>query len=267
MKHNKPLLLLTVLLCAAGCSTTSSAPRAAGPVSAAEQQDLTSRVQAARDKRALIERSIELEDAPRNGKAKSQPVAEQLHAARERAREAEPSTPFDAARVSTYEAAVRELETAYLGSQLESTDPAQKPGEWASDEGRDQLGSATVDAKLASWQALDPERPFVKFAVVRLPSGELVTRVGRLDVGHVDIAGGLALSAGLLHSEVQDGKARVVVLENTSGGFRPGPLRNRITLEALRAAGYLPASAADLTVHDNPTGGYDHSALITPSKH
>jgi hypothetical protein len=104
------------------------------------------------------------------------------------------------------------------------------------------------------------------FAVVRLPSGELVTRVGRLDVGHGDIAGGPALSAGLLRSEVKDGKARVVLLENTSGGFRPGPLRNRVTLEALRAAGYLPTSQADLTVHDNPSGGYDHSALITPSK-
>jgi hypothetical protein len=170
--------------------------------------------------------------------------------------------PYREPAVQAYEAACAELEDAYLASQLESTDPPSQSGPWESDEGRDVLGSATVDAKLAAWQALDAARPFVKFAVVRTSQGGLAMRVGSMRVGHVDIAGGTALSAGLLRTSVQDGRTQVVVLENTSGGYRPRPLRNRTALAVLAAAGYLPANPRDLTVYDNPSGGYEDSQLI-----
>ena len=223
---------------------------------------LASRVDEVTRRREALTRSIEIEDAPRRGQIKSLYVSQQVRTAAEVANERVPVAPYKAADVKAYEDACAALEEAYLASQLESTDPAQKAVPWSPDEGRDVLGSETVDAKLAAWQALDPKLPFVKFAVVRGENGALLMRVGRMDVGHVDIAGGNALSAGLLQTAVKNGKTYVVTIENTSGGYRPGPLRNRTTLNAVRAAGYL-ATDSELTVYDNPSGSYDDSKLVT----
>jgi hypothetical protein len=227
---------------------------------------LERRVQVASQRRDVVLRSAEQEDAPRRGRTKSVRVGDQLREVSLAAQRALPATPYREAEVRAYEEACARLEAAYLDSELESTDTPSQPGAWARDAGRDVLGSDTVDAKLAAWQTFDPQRPFAKFAVVRGESGALELRVGRLDVGHVDIAGGTALGAGLLQSALENGRTVVTVVENTSGGFRPGPLRNRTTRIALEAAGYLPADPVALRVHDNPTGGYDGSVLIPATK-
>jgi len=179
----------------------------------------------------------------------------------ELAARSEPPAQAHERAVRIYEEACDQLERAYLESELESSDAPSRAGPWRSDERRDVLGSGSVDAKLAAWQRFDAARPYVKFAVVRREGAGLEVRVGRLDVSHVDIAGGRVLSAGLLQSTVKRGKTLVVAVENTSGGYRPRPLRNRTTLAALAALGYLPSSAGELTVYDNPSGYYDHSRL------
>jgi hypothetical protein len=248
---------LVLLACA------PAAPVSTPVASEADAAMLGRRVAAATQSREAIQAAIQHEDGPRKGKPKTVLVGDQVRATLDEAARLVPAAPLDEAKVRAYEQACAALEAAYLESLLESTDPASKPLPWMSDEGRDVLGSPTVDAKLAAWQAFDAEHPFAKFAVVRV-DGVLQLRVGRLDVGHVDIAGAPALSAGLLRSEVQGGRTVIVVVENTSGGFRPGPLRNRTTLGAIEAVGYLPSDRAALTVHDNPSGGYADSVLIRP---
>jgi hypothetical protein len=252
--------LLTVLFCLAGCAATVTHPVAeprATPV-------LTERVARATQLREQIARSVEQEDAQRQGRRKTLLVADQVRAARDVAAHALPGAQADETLVQSYEQACAALEQAYLDSLLESTDPAQKSGAWAPDDDRDVLGSATVGDKLMRWQGADAQRPFAKFAVVREPDGSLQTRVGSLRTGHVDIAGGPALVAGLLRAELRAGKLVIVLLENTSGGFRPGPLRVRTALAALERGGFLPAQRSELTVHENPTGGYESSQLIHP---
>jgi hypothetical protein len=269
----RPIALM-LMLCSACTSRAQNITAVRAPAASAEpaataqhRAQLRERVERATRRCEAITSAAALEDAPRQGKIKTRLVREQLRSATELAAKSLPPQPYREGDVSTYEAACAGLERAYLGTLLESTDPPSQLGAWTSDEGRDVLGSPSVDAKLAAWQAKQPERPFVKFAVVRAADGQgLEMRVGPLDVGHVDIAGGPALTAGLLRTAVVDGKTQVVVLENTSGGFRPGPLRNRIALAAIQAAGYLPASSADLTVYDNPTGGYDSSTLMPRKK-
>jgi len=122
------------------------------------------------------------------------------------------AAPLDEVRVRAFEQACRELESAYLASELESTDAASSDAPWFVDDRRDTLGSATVDSKLRIWQAQDAEHPFVKFAVVRAP----------------------------------DASSLLV----------------RTTRRALEAAGYLPPAATDLTVYDNPSGGYADARLV-----
>lgn len=255
-------LLLGLGLGCSGCASTS-APQASQPSDEPDAQVLAQRVQRATLRRDLILQAAQTEDAPRKGKAKQRRVAEQLTAQAQRAESVQPRTPFEEAGVRAFEEACGELEAAYLASELESTDPGSHDAPWSVDERRDTLGSRTVDGKLRAWQEEDAKHPFVKFAVVRAPdASRLLVRVGPFDLGHVDIAGGPALSAGLLQTRVIDGKTFVVVFENTSGGFRPGPLRNQTTRRALDVAGYLPPIAADLTVYDNPSGGYADSQLV-----
>jgi len=259
-------LSLLLVACAsrkpAETRSTSAATRAVS-LTGIESTELASRVLRAKASREAIERAIALEDGPRKGKAKSLPVGHQVHVERETAAKLVPTSPYVDAAVGSYEEACAKLEASYLGSLLESTDPSSQPGGWAIDEGRDVLGSPSVDAKLAAWQAKDPARSLAKFAVVRAADGvSLEVHVGSLDVGHVDIAGAPALSAGLLRTSVVDGKTTVIAFENTSGGFRPGPLRNRTTLAAIKAAGYLPTSSSALTIHDNPSGSYADSKLM-----
>ncbi len=274
MPVTNPLLFRVVclLLCgsAACAASTATVPATtAGDVEQAAVPDdtaLSQRVAQATQQRETIRQAAEQEDAPRGGHEKTLKVQDQLKSASELAAQRLPTAPYQAKDVEAYEAACRALEAAYLDSLLESTDPASIAGPFRSDGGRDLLGSATVDAKLKAWQEKNPARPFVKFAIVRSSDGkELEVHVGAFDVGHVDIAGGPALSAGLLQTTVIDGKTKIVVLENTSGGFRPGPLRNLIAKRAIEAASYLP-DGHDLTVHDNPSGGYDHSKLVIPTK-
>jgi hypothetical protein len=264
MRCIKPLLCMLVLGTACTVSSRAAAPATSKVESEPDQAALALRVQRATELRESIATSVAYEDAPRKGKTKTLLVADQVRETSALAAQSVPTTPYREPDVRSYEEACARLLDSYLGSLLESTDPSASPGPWAIDDGRDVLGSASVDQKLALWQAQNPERPFAKFAVVRAADGTLSMRVGRLDVGHVDIAGGPALSAGLLRTAVHDGKTEVVVLENTSGGYRPGPLRNRLSRAALEAARYMP-SASELTVHDNPSGSYDHSKLI-PAK-
>ncbi len=270
--ETKPLLhaCLALTLCASCATPAQPVSRTTNSqVSAAPDQSvLQTRVAQATSLRQAIQDAVQREDAPRNGKVKTMLVSDQLRTSMDLVERNAPTAPYQEPNVSKYEAACLALEAAYLGTELESTDPASKTGAWTSDEGRDVLGSDTVDAKLAAWQSRDPLRPFAKFAVVSASDGKgLAVRVGALDTAHVDIAGGAALSAGLLQSSVIHGKTRVVVVENTSGGYRPGPLRNRITREALEAAGYLPEAPSDFTIYANPTGGYDASKLIVSTKH
>lgn len=240
-----------------------ASPQGASPTERSDSADLTLRVLRANASREAIERAIRIEDGPRKGKAKSLLVGDQVHVEREAAAKLVPASPYSEVAVRPYEDACAKLETAYLASLLESTDPASQTGAWVIDEGRDVLGSPSVDAKLLAWQTKDPARSLAKFAVVYAKDGvSLEVHVGSLDIGHVDIAGAPALSAGLLRTAVVNGKTTVVAFENTSGGFRPGPLRNRTTLAALTAAGYVPMPASALTMHDNPSGGYADSKLM-----
>ena len=125
---------------------------------------------------------------------------------------------------------------------------------WRRIEGCRELLSAVTPEQLRAWQdALG----YVKFAVPVQP------RPYRIVVGnrpHIEIAGGPVVAAGLLYFHFGRGRPTVAELENTSGGFRPGPLRNATAADAIRAAGYTIEEHGQ---HDNPTGDYDRS-IIAP---
>ena len=210
--------------------------------------------QGAADRVAQVRAGILAEDAERGGeprRAVEAALAERLATAERALAGADPAAAGRAAA---------ELEAAYLATTLDSSDARQQPGEWTADDGRDVLGAPGVDDKLRAWST--HPRGFIKFAVVGTPRG-LAFRVGSASVRHVDLAGGSALTAGILRVELEPGARPLVKeLENTSGGFRPGPLRNRIARVALKNAGY---AAPELVVYDNPTGDYATSRLAPDS--
>ncbi|HZS37460.1 MAG TPA: hypothetical protein VFF06_11575 [Polyangia bacterium] len=193
---------------------------------------------------AAIVSLIDQEDAPRGG-TKERTTREQVEPALGDATAAAQRT------IDEYEAAVDRLRGAYLGSLLYSTDAPELAGDWSADEQRDELGSDTFAAHLAAWLG-GAQSAILKFALVGSSF-----RVGVTALAHVDVAGGPAIAAGLIRI---DGNGALHGIENTSGGFRPGYLRN------LTARAAVPASAlaSDLRVIDNPDGDYDQSVLLRP---
>jgi hypothetical protein len=192
---------------------------------------------------AAIVALIDQEDTPR-GDPKEHTTREQVAPAMRDA------TAAAAGLIDDYEGAIERLRRAYLASLLYSVDAPELTGDWSAGDQRDELGSDTFATHLAAW--LDgAQLATFKFALVGSSF-----RVGA-GLQHVDVAGGPALAAGLVQL---DAKGAVHAIENTSGGFRPGSLRN------LTAHAALPASAvaSDLRVIDNPDGDYDRSVLPQP---
>jgi hypothetical protein len=221
--------------------------RSAGPVAP------TDPVVAAESDLASLEAGIRAEDAPRGGHPKSRTVAAQvatpLDAAR-KAHDAMVGAPKDRGLRAAFVSAVATLKTAYLASSLQATD-TDAQGAWTADQDRLELPASA--GALRTLQSRSGG--FVKFAI---PAGSPGTvRVGNPGVyAHGQVAGGDALAAGLVVFAFHGDDVTVGELENTSGGFRPGPLRNATAVSAFEAAGYTVAR-----VHANPDGTYDHSDI------
>jgi hypothetical protein len=160
-----------------------------------------------------------------------------------------------AAAAGAFEAAVRAYQDAYERTYLVSTDaPVDKKAAWAPTKQRDRLGSDTVRDKLKTWATT---LPFVKFVI---PAGQpTAVYVGDPDLGHIDIANDNALAAGLL--KFQPGTLRVSEVENASGGYRPGPLRNALVLARLIDLGYVQDDLHGTQVDHRPDGSYSGSKL------
>lgn len=239
-------LRIALVCLLSACGARSPAP--------AEDAPLPDNHPTARLRRILA--LIAQEDAPRPEQPKSRTVREQLDA---HIRSVETARTSGAAW-----SAISRLERAYLESELDSTYPPVEPLPWSASDRRDQLGSATVDARIRAWQPPGHPGAFVKFAIP--PGHPRVVRVGPWNARHVDIAGGPAIAAGVMR--FRDGGARpvVIALENTSSGLRPGAPRNRTAVDALVALGYAPANPDDLAVYDNPTGEYERSLLAQPTR-
>jgi hypothetical protein len=187
---------------------------------------------------------VDQEDTPRDG-TKEHTTREQIDAALSDATAAAQRT------IDEYEEAVDRLRWAYLGSLLYSTDVPDVAGAWSASDQRDELGSDTFAARLTAWLG-GAQTAILKFALVGSSF-----RVGVFALKHVDVAGGPALAAGLIQI---DGNGAIHALENTSGGFRPGYLRN----PTARADLPTSALASDFRVIDNPDGDYDQSVLMPP---
>lgn len=157
-----------------------------------------------------------------------------------------------------FEAAVRAYQDAYERTYLVSTDkPVDKKAVWKETAQRDRLGSKTVKAKLERWAK---ELPYVKFVI---PAGQPAqVYVGSPDLGHIDIANDNALAAGLL--ELKTDPLRVSEVENASGGYRPGPLRNALVLARMIDLGYVQDDLAGTQVDHRPDGSYAGSKLDRP---
>ena len=239
------LVVIAAVLAGCGSKGKAKSPPSQSPEAAPGAEAAAARLSA-------IEQGIRVEDVVRGEVAKQQLVGDALALPLKRAQ-----TSSGAALVD----AVAALEQRYLATPLDATDAAKQPGPWSADDGRDQLGSATVDARLRGWAA--HPKGFVKFVLVAGPDGAPVMRVGSADTRHVDIGGGPALTAGLLRVDVSGQTVLVTALENTSGGYRPGPLRNALAVAALQAAG---RAAPGMVVHDNPTGDYETSQLAHAQK-
>lgn len=181
-------------------------------------------------------------------------VLDDTQAARAAA-EAATGTASFAAAVGCYAAQVERLRGAYLESPLYSTDDLSVRGgaPWKKLPGQRELLAQVSVAQLKGWQK---DLGYVKFAVPTVPSPHRAV-VG--DMSHVELAQGPVVAAGLLLFRFH-GSDRPTVgeLENVSGGFRPGPLRNATAAAAIRAAGYQIADGAR---HDVDTGSYDHSQI------
>lgn len=198
------------------------------------------------------------DDAPAGGKplTVASQVSAQLGAAEKERKVAEGAlgSKTEGTAVAGFETAVDALKRAYLGSELTSRDPFDATEVWAPDATRDILGSDAVHKKCLAWQKKNA-RHYVKFAIPpRQGSAPLQVRVG-YGISHVQISGGNAIAAGLLRFD--ESGARVVgELENVSGGFRPGPLRNSTAADAIGLAGY-----SITTQHAHPDGSYDGSRI------
>ena len=179
----------------------------------------------------------------------------------DRARREAEAHPDDTARLTAYDTAVAALRAAYLESPLYSTDDLSQRGggAWARSSSRARVDPASsrgpdtvTRADITRWQNANG---FVKFVVVQRP------RFMALGEGsHIDIAGGPVVAAGLLYFDLHGSGDYPAVseLENVSGGFRPGPLRNETAVAMLTAAGFPHAAAAR---HDAASGAYDTSQI------
>jgi hypothetical protein len=197
---------------------------------------------------AEVEREVAQEDALVGNESKthttSTPRLVERLAAGHRALDAALASPTEAT-VAALEAAAQAALTEFRATPMASRDGAPGPtlpgeAKWLSD---------ASFSDLIGWQTVEPGQPWVKFAVPPPAAGAAPRmRVGSPALAHVDVAGGEAISAGLLRFDPADHSVGEV--ENTSGGFRPGRLRNATAAGLLGAAGYT------VTVHDNETGDY-----------
>jgi len=147
------------------------------------------------------------------------------------------------AKVTEFEGTVRAFQDAYLSTYLMSTDgaaPAKPKGI---------LLGPGAKKQIKDWGTTP-----VKFAVPAAKPDEV--RVGA-NMSHVDVAGGNALSAGWL----QFNGNKVSKIENVSGGFRPGPLRNAIVLERLQELGFVEDDLDGTAVNHQRDGTYDGAEL------
>ena len=160
-----------------------------------------------------------------------------------------------AAAAGAFEAAVRAYQDAYERTYLVSTDaPIDKKAKWEPTKQRDRLGSKTVQEKLETW-AKTPA--YVKFVI---PAGNPTeVYVGDPALGHIDIANDNALAAGLLKLKTEP--LRVSEIENASGGYRPGPLRNALVLARMIDLGYVQDDLRGTQVDHRPDGSYSGSKI------
>ena len=59
---------------------------------------------------------------------------------------------------------------------------------------------------------------------------------------------------------------RVSELGNSSGGYRPGPLRNALVLARFIDHGIVQDDLAGTAVDNRPDGTYDHSHILYPNE-
>ncbi|HMG54016.1 MAG TPA: DUF4157 domain-containing protein [Kofleriaceae bacterium] len=163
-----------------------------------------------------------------------------------------------AAAAGALEVAVRAYQDAYERTYLVSTDKAiDKKAKWEPTKQRDRLGSTTVQERLETWANT---LPYVKFVV---PAGNPTeVYVGDPALGHIDIANDNALAAGLL--KIKTDPLRVSEIENASGGYRPGPLRNALVLARMIELGYVQDDLRGTQVDHRPDGSYSGSKLRPP---
>jgi hypothetical protein len=154
-----------------------------------------------------------------------------------------------------FEAAVRAYQDAYERTYLVSTDKAiDHKATWEPTDQRDRLGSKTVQKKLETWAKT---LHHVKFVI---PAGHPTeVYVGDPALSHVGIANDNALAAGLL--KLKTAPLRVSEIENVSGGYRPGPLRNALVLARMIDLGYVQDDLSGTQVDHRPDGSYSGSKI------
>lgn len=159
-----------------------------------------------------------------------------------------------AAAAGAFEAAVRAYQDAYERRYLVSTDAPIKKATWGPTKQRDRLGNKTVQERLETWAKT---LAYVKFVI---PAGQPdEVYVGDPALRHIDIANDNALAAGLLR--LKAGPLRVSEIENASGGYRPGPLRNAQVLARMIDHGYVQDDLHGTQVDHRPDGSYDGSKI------
>lgn len=161
--------------------------------------------------------------------------------------------------VTAFETAVRAYQDAYERTYLVSTDgPVDKTTTWKPTDERDRLSNKGAKDKLVKWASL----PYIKFVI---PVGNPTdVYVGIEPLSHVDIAEDNALTAGIL--KVKTNPLRVSELGNSSGGYRPGPLRNALALARFIDHGIVQDDLAGTAVDNRPDGTYTHSHIIHPTE-
>jgi hypothetical protein len=165
----------------------------------------------------------------------------------------------DPAPVAAFETAVRAYQDAYERTYLVSTDRAvDKKATWKATTKRDRLSNKEAKDKLVGWADL----PYIKFVI---PAGHPTdVYVGIEPLSHVDIAEDNALTAGIL--KVKTKPLRVSELGNSSGGYRPGPLRNALVLARFIDHGIVQDDLAGTAVDNRPDGTYEHSHILNPDE-
>jgi hypothetical protein len=251
-------------------------PRGTGPQAfpAPASASPKERHDAACTRLALIEDSIKAEDTARVGDEAKDDKVEGKHSVeaqlaatgtRKAAMNArEPSfqalaskTPIPA--VVAFETAVRAYQDAYERTYLVSTDrPVDKTAKWEATDQRDRLSNKTAKGRLVEWAKL----PYIKFAI---PVGHPTdVYIGIEPLSHVAIAEDNVLTAGIL--KVTTEPLRVSELGNSSGGYRPGPLRNALVLARFIDHGIVQDDLAGTAVDNRPDGTYTHSHVTHPEQ-